>query len=411
MNQAIGSGLLIENRKLKIEDWQLLGARVQAMTNTYFAICNFQCRSERSFFLARSRAAAVVALLALSLSWAAVSLQAASSEVPGESWEMRSPSQVGLSTNKLEELATLVGGRGCVVRDGYMSFAWGDQATSGDWASAFKPVLSTLMLMAVQEGLLKSPDDRVSAVEPRLENLNGGKDAGITWRHLASQTSGYGLPEPPGAAYSYNDYAIALYFDSLMNGVFRTNSEVVLRTRLAAPLQFEDRYTFNALGLTNRTGRLAMSCRDFARFGLLYLRGGRWGDRQLVQSDLIRLAIGSPLPATTPRTSGLATPMLPSQRSLGGNRNITPVGPGLYSFNWWLNRTNAKGQILLGEASSDVYLASGHGGMRVLYIVPSDNLIVCWNDSGIQDQDSSLANPDTRMNHAARLIREMVLRQ
>ena len=47
-------------------------------------------------------------------------------------------------------------------------------------------------------------------------NSTGGKDASITWRHLASQTSGYGLGEAPGKAYAYNDSALALYYDTLM---------------------------------------------------------------------------------------------------------------------------------------------------------------------------------------------------
>jgi CubicO group peptidase (beta-lactamase class C family) len=74
-----------------------------------------------------------------------------------------------------------------------MAFAWGDPAKSSDVASAFKPLLTTLLFMAIQEGKLGSVDDRVAVFEPRLQSLNGGKDAGITWRHLASQTSG--LPE------------------------------------------------------------------------------------------------------------------------------------------------------------------------------------------------------------------------
>ncbi len=329
---------------------------------------------------------------------------------PGARWLPRAPAAAGLDSQKLEALASVVGGRGCVVREGFMVYSWGDPAKSSDVASAFKPVLTTLMLMAVQEGLISSPDEWVSVVEPRLRDLNAGKDAAMTWRHLASQMSGYGLPEKPGAAYSYNDYALTLYYDTLMEKVYRTNSDAVLQARLAGPLQFEDPHTFLAFGPKDRPGRLALSCRDFARIGLLYLRGGWWDERPLLRADLARMAIGSPIPADTPRSSGQPAPMLPKQRSLGGGRNITPVGPGYYSFNWWLNRTNAAGQRLLVDASPDVCLASGHGGQRVLYLVPGDDLIVCWNDSPIQDHDASPGNPRTRMNQAAKLIREMVLR-
>lgn len=355
----------------------------------------------------RAGVGAVVNLTRVLVCILAFSGGATAAVFPGAHWAIRPPSEAGLSVAKLEALAAHVGGRGCVVRNGYMVYSWGDPGRSGDVASAFKPVLSTLMLMAVQEGLLKSPDDRVADVEPRLRDLNGGKDAAITWRHLASQLSGYGLVEPAGVAYSYNDYAITLYYDTLMQRVYRTNSEDVLRSRLAEPLQFEDTSSFNAFGLRDRPGRLALSCRDFARIGLLYLRGGQWNGRQLLRADLVRLAVDSPIPAATPRSSGQAAPMLPNQRTMGGKLNITPVGPGYYSFNWWLNRTNAAGQRLFVDATPDVLVASGHGGRRVLYLVPGDDLIVCWNDSRIEDHDACPGNPATRMNGAARLIREM----
>ncbi len=328
---------------------------------------------------------------------------------PGQSWATRSPEAAGLSKEKLQSLSQLVGGRGCVVRGGCMVFAWGDQQQSSDVASAFKPLLSTLLFVAVQEGRLKSVDDRVAEFEPRLKTLHEGKDAAITWRHLASQTSGYGLAERPGEAYAYNDYAITLYYDTLMERVFATNGTEVLRTRLAGPLQFEDPYTFNAFGPGNRPGRLALSCRDFARFGLLVLRQGRWRGRPLMDGKAFVVMTNSLVPAGFPLTAGPEADMIPRQRSMGGTRNITPAGPGYYSFNWWLNRTNHLGQRLLADAPPDAMVASGHGGKRVLMLIPSLDLIVCWNDSRIDDHDQSPGNPRTKNNQAARWIREAVV--
>ena len=108
---------------------------------------------------------------------------------PAAEWEKRTPEQVGLSAEKLKSLADLAGGRGCVVRHGYLVYTWGDPAKSGDIASAVKPVISTLLLLAVQNGTLASVDAKVADFEPGLLKLNRGKDAGITWQHLASQTS------------------------------------------------------------------------------------------------------------------------------------------------------------------------------------------------------------------------------
>ena len=323
---------------------------------------------------------------------------------PSVHWETRTPEQAGMAREKLDALKELVGGRGCVVRHGYMVYSWGDQSKSSDVASAFKPVLSTLLLVAIQEGRLKSADDLVAEFEPRLKSLNHGKDGTMTWRHLASQMSGYGLAEAPGAAYSYNDFALTLYYDQLMQKVFQTNGTEVLRTRLAEPLQFEDLATFDAFRRADRQGRLALSVRDFARFGLLYLHGGRWRDRHVIKPELIRMAINNPIPASTPLTSGREADMLPGQHSIGGTRNITPVGPGFYSFNWWLNRTNQAGQRLYVDAPPDAYVASGHGGKRTCWIFPNLDLVVSWNDSPIADHDTSPGNPDTKCNQAVKLM-------
>lgn len=325
---------------------------------------------------------------------------------PGTRWETRSPEAVGLSSSKLDALRDLVGGRGCVVRHGYMVYSWGDQSKSSDVASAFKPLLSTLLFLAIQEGRIKSVDDLVADFEPRLKTLNRGKDATMKWRNLASQTSGYGLSEAPDAAYSYNDFALALYYDTLMEKVFATNGTTVLKTRLAEPLQFEDDASFDAFHRADRQGRLALSVRDFARFGLLFLRGGKWHDRQLIEPAFVRMAISSPIAPGTPLTSGVEAEMLPGQRSVGGTRNITPVGPGYYSFNWWLNRTNRDGQRLFVSAPPDTYVASGHGGMRALWIIPSLDLVVCWNDSPIADHDQSPGNEKSKCNQAVQLMVE-----
>ncbi len=327
---------------------------------------------------------------------------------PGAHWQQREPEAVQLSPAKLEALHDLVGGEGCVVRHGFLVFSWGDVSLSREVASAVKPVISTLLFLAIQEGKLTSPDDRVAEFEPRLPGLNQGKDAGITWRHLASQTSGYGLKEAPGEAYAYNDYALALYYDTLVNQVFRTNGTEVLRARLAVPLAFEDAYTFDAFHRADRQGRLAVSVRDFARIGLLYLRQGKWEERQILRPEFARMAVTSLIPAGMPRSSGVEAQMLPDQRTLGGKRNQTATGPGFYSFNWWVNGTNSSGQRLFVSAPPDAFAASGHGGKRVMFVLPSLDMIVCWNDSSIDDHDTSPGNSQTRMNQAVRLICEAV---
>lgn len=329
---------------------------------------------------------------------------------PGAEWATRTPEQVGLNAARLDALRDLVGGRGCVVRGGYLVYAWGDQTKSADVASAVKPIISMLLLMAVQEGRLKSVDEKVADHEPRLRDLNGGKDANITWRHLASQTSGYGLSEAPGAAWAYNDYALALYFDALMDRVFREDGTQAFKTRIADPLQFQDAFSMEALGGRGAKGRLAISVRDFARIGLLWLRGGRWRDRQILGQELAHLALASPVPINLPHTTGRDADMLPGQRTLGGGKDQTPVGPGVYSFNWWQNRHGPQGQRLWRDAPPDAFAASGHGGMRMLWIIPSLDMVVSWNDAQLDAHNNAPGDPDGKENRAVRLMREAAQR-
>jgi CubicO group peptidase (beta-lactamase class C family) len=330
---------------------------------------------------------------------------------PAADWETRAPEKVGLSADNLKALAELVGGRGCVVRHGYLVYTWGDPAQSGDIASAVKPVISTLLLLAAQQGKIKGVDAKVADFEPRLSALNRGKDAGITWRHLASQTSGYGLSEAPGEAYGYNDFALALYYDTLARQVYKQDGTRVLKEQLGDVLGFQDRYTFEAFGPDDRPGRLAISVRDLARFGLLYLRNGRWKDKQVLTAESVQTALFSPVPASLPRTRGREADMLPKQRSLGGGRDQTPAGPGCYSFNWWLNRTDKGGRRLYVDAPPDAFVAVGHGGERALWVVPSLDLVVAWNDAKIDDHDASPGSPETKCNQAARLLRDAVRRR
>src|SRR5262249_4451078 len=238
-----------------------------------------------------------------------------------------------------------------------------------------------------------------------------GKDARITWRHLASQTSGYGLSEMPGEAYAYNDYALALYYDTLTRNVYRQDGTSLLKAQLGDVLGFQDKYTFEAFGPDDRPGRLAISVRDLARFGLLYLRGGKWQDKVVLKPELLQTALSTPIPADLPHSRGKGAEMLARQRTLGGGKNQTPIGPGYYCFNWWLNRIDENGKRLYEEASPETIVAIGHGGERALWVVPSLDLIVAWNDARGTDHDASPGNSKTKCNQAACLMREAVRRR
>ncbi len=326
----------------------------------------------------------------LALTAAAGSAGAAEPVFPGVEWQSRSPGELRLDPAKLKAFTDFAGGRGCVTRDGYMAYAWGDPARSGDVASACKPFFAHFLFKAVEDGKLPGLDEKVVRYEPRLGQINAAldhKDAKITWRHLATQTSCYQLAERPGSAYCYNDSQMALFWDLLFLKVYRTDYGTVdarvFRPLLTDPIGCQDAPSMMAFGVRDRPGRVTISPRDFCRFGLLYMRQGRWNGRQLLKEDFAVAAVSSPLPADLPRAGTRSAEMLPGQRSLGSTQKPDNQCPhqGSYSYLWWINGTDEQGKRLWPGVPDDAYGAFGHGGPRAMAVIPSLGLVVSWNDA------------------------------
>lgn len=311
---------------------------------------------------------------------------------PGVSWTFAEPAELGLDPSALAAFRAFVGGRGAVVRYGRMAHTWGDQARRADVASASKPVIVHFLLHAEERKLVRGFDEPVVRREPRLAPLNaalGFKDRLITWRQLATMTSCYGVQEAPGSAFDYDDYAAALFFDTLFLKVYRTPYDAVdatlLRGLLFDELGAEDQPTFFAYGLDRRQGRLAISVRDLARFGLLYLNRGAWRTRRLLQPESIERVTALPPPtASLPRTAGAAAEMIPGQRTHGGGRNQADH-QGSYGWAWWVNGVLDDGSRRWPTAPGDAFMANGHWGRRVLFVVPSLHLVAVWNDGAPRD--------------------------
>jgi len=291
------------------------------------------------------------------------------------------------------------------VRNGYLVYTWGDVTTRGDVASAAKPWYSTLLFKAVEEGRLASLDAPAIQYEPGLSMLNPSldyKDTNITFRHFANQTSGYGVQENPGAAFDYDDWQMALFWDTLFLKVYGATyanvDATVLQPKLAGILQCQDNPTFMAFGTGDRPGRLAVSPRDFARFGLLYLHGGNWNGTQVISQAHATMAVTSPLPLTIPRTTAVAAGMLPGQRSIGSTTvpdNQTDHD-GCYSWLWWLNGIQRNGLRRWPAAPTNVFTCLGHAnGQRGVAVMPSQDIVVAWNDTllGNYPSDPHPLNP------------------
>ncbi len=324
-------------------------------------------------------------------------LPAAEAVFPGATWATKTPAEVGLDVAKLKAFSDKVGGHGCVTRHGYMVYAWGDATKPGDVASAAKPVYSHFLIQALEQGRIPDFTQRVSRLEPRLDFLNrdlGRKDGLITWWHLAYQTACYGVTEAPGTAFCYNDWQMALFWDLLFlkvyGATYETVDEKVLHPLLTAPLQCEDKPTLMAFGPKDRPGRLAISPRDFCRFGLLYLRKGAWNGKQILRAVRTELAVTRPLANSVPQSAGKLARMLDGQRTIGSDR--VPDNQcdhlGSYSWLWWTNGVDRQGKRHWPDAPTDTYGALGHGGQRAMAVIPSLDVVLSWNDANVRSREA-----------------------
>ncbi|NLX13165.1 MAG: serine hydrolase, partial [Phycisphaerales bacterium] len=320
---------------------------------------------------------------------------------PGTTWEFRTPTQVGVDGAKLDQFATNVGGNGCIVYNGYMIKTWGSQTSKADWASAAKPVISTMLLFAVKENKLSSVDALIGDWNWSLVT----KDQPMTFRHLANMTGNYTRSEAPGTAWAYNDYAIQLYQKTLFDRVYGTtpNTAATHSSRLGA-LQFQDGTLFSS---RNGYG-VYTSVRDFARIGWFWLNKGNWNGNQLLPASYFDTYRQPGVPGNLPRTcSSCSTSDYLGIGTSGGGSDQTPYGPGIYGFNWWFNNVGGvhPASLTWPDAPLDTYQANGHWNTEVVTVIPSLNLVV----SAIGNWGSfEPGNASSNMNLNLKLLTEAV---
>lgn len=273
------------------------------------------------------------------------------------------------------------GTKGIVLKGGYIVAEWGDIDAVEPTYSAAKSFLSTLLGVALDQRRIGSLDDPVG-----LTVKDGGYDsehnAKITWAHHAWQTSewegtlwgkshtfegqeefgsGQRRPRPlhvPGEFYEYNDVRINRLALSLLR-VFGRGLEDVLKTEIMDPIGAGDGWRYygyenswveiggqrvqSVSGGTRWGGGLWISARDQARFGLLFLRNGKWEGRIVVSEDWVRKAT-----RPSPQKSD-------------------------YGMLWWLN-TGRKQWPSLSERA---FAAVGFGS-NTIWIDPEKDLVVVW---------------------------------
>jgi len=158
---------------------------------------------------------------------------------------------------------------------------------------------------------------------------------------------------PPGTEFLYDSGGVILLSAMLKNRTGMHAAEYAERF-LFKPLGIEKKlWIGNAEGHTHAGGGLNLTARDTAKFGLLYLNNGRWGDVQVVPEAWVR-------------------------ESLQTHVDLTVKGqpPSGYGYLWWILAPDPR-----GNGQQDVYAARGRLGQYIFIAPEHDMVVVVFGDA------------------------------
>ena len=302
---------------------------------------------------------------------------------PEKDWTTATPASQGLSTAGLDEATAYAekygGGSGCVIRHGYLVKEWGSTTTRWDIKSATKGTLgATTLGLAVDAEMIKLDDLAQKHYQSiGTEKPDNSKDwlKEITVRHLATMTAGFDDGRPPNLVYRPGTRGIysndtSNMLAELLTLKFGEDLSAVVKRQVMDPIGVPtDNWRWRANQYRAKTiqdlpsrefaSGLTITHRALARIGYLYLREGRWKDRQILSREYIRTA-------TTP--TKLSAPF------------------AYYAFYWG---SNALGTY--AGMPSDAYWALGLGDS---FVVVSPSLDIVAVRLGVGSKKSQLPGGD-----------------
>jgi CubicO group peptidase (beta-lactamase class C family) len=299
-------------------------------------------------------------------------LQPGLNTFPGTRWERAvNVQELGWSTERLEaaRAAAIAAGSaaGMIVTGGQVVAQWGDVSKTYHSHSTRKSFMNALYGIYRAEGRIDtsltlgalgirekgtdlSPQEKQATVLDLLRSRSG------VYLPAAGEIQAMRDARPargshaPGTFWYYNNWDF-----NVLGTIFRQKTGVdifeALRTRIADPIGMEDfdirHASYDSEPESLHSGYwFRISARDLARFGYLYLRQGRWKDRQLIPKAWVE---------ESTRSYSTAEP------------SVTKSGYGLM---WWV-ATRSEFGIPIGS-----YTASGTGGQRLTVIPPLDTVVV-----------------------------------
>ena len=171
---------------------------------------------------------------------------------------------------------------------------------------------------------------------------------------------------PPGTVWSYSSGSANILARILhANLGSREATRAFLQKRLFDPLGIKSAVPeYDASGTWIASSYVHATARDFARLGLLYLRGGVWEGKQIIPRDWVDVA---------------RTPTLASK--------------GRYGALFWLNARDpdSGAPALSPDLPDDLFMARGFGGQLIVIVPSRDAIIVMLSADYSDDNDPIVA--------------------
>lgn len=239
---------------------------------------------------------------------AAVAMSARGAEPvwPDPDWPRVAPAEAGMDgalLAKARDYALTGGGAGCILRGGRVVMEWGDGRQLFDLKSSTKAIGVTALGLALMDGKAGLDDPAAkhhpSFGVPPEENARDGRAGRVTLRMLAGQTAGFEKPGgygrllfDPGTRWHYSDGG-PNWLAECLTLVYRRDLDELLFERVFGPIGIgrddlrwrRNSYRPPALeGIARREfgSGISANIRAMSRIGYLYLREGRWKDRELL---------------------------------------------------------------------------------------------------------------------------------
>jgi len=218
---------------------------------------------------------------------------------------------------------------GIITRHGYIVAEWGDPKRVDITNSVTKTFLTTVVGLAWQKGLIHDVYDYArDYMPPHVDLFEAEHNQRIKWDDLLRQTSDWsgtlwdkpdwadrpeGKPEEwqkrkmydAGEHYKYNDVRVNVMALAALE-VWRRPLPSVLNEYIMEPIGASSTWRWygyenswvdidgqkmqSVSGGGHWGGGMFINSFDMARFGYLFLRNGKWGDRQLVSEKWIQMA-------------------------------------------------------------------------------------------------------------------------